>query len=60
MGRYFLALLAETLGKIEQLEEALTVLAEALEAVDKNEERDYEAKPYRVKGGLLLMRGQTA
>src|SRR6185503_3192525 len=36
---YFLALLAEAYGKVGQAEEGLTVLAEALVAVDKTEER---------------------
>ena len=40
MGRpYFLALLAEAYGKAGQGEEGLTVLAEALAAVDKTGER---------------------
>jgi hypothetical protein len=30
------------------------LLTEALAAVDKNEEREYEAELYRLKGKLLL------
>jgi predicted ATPase len=51
---YFLALLAEAYGKRGQAEEGLTVLAEALGVVDKNEERYYEAELYRLKGTLTL------
>ena len=51
---YFLALLAEVYGKIGQIEEGLTVLAEALAVVDKTEERREEAELYRLKGELTL------
>jgi len=51
---YFLALLAETYGKIGQCEEGLTLLTEALAAADKNGERFYEAELYRLKGQLTL------
>jgi TOMM system kinase/cyclase fusion protein len=50
----FLALLAEAHGKVGQPEEGLTVVAEALAGVDKNEERCYEAEAYRLKGELTL------
>jgi predicted ATPase len=51
---YFLALLAEAYGKVGKVAEGLTLLAEALAAVDKNEERFYEAELYRLKGELTL------
>jgi len=51
---WFLALLAEGCGKAGQIEEGLTVLTEALTAVDKTGERHYEAELYRLKGQLLL------
>jgi predicted ATPase len=51
---YFLALLAETYGKVGRVEEGLTVLAEALELVDKTGERMWEAELYRLKGELSL------
>ena len=51
---YFLALLAEGYGRVEQLEEGLTILAEALALVDKNGERVWEAELHRLKGELLL------
>jgi predicted ATPase len=51
---YFLALLAETHGKVGQAEEGLTALAEALTVVDKTGERMYEAELYRLKGMLTL------
>ena len=53
---YFLALLAEAYGGIGKAEEGLTVLAEALDVVNKNWERFYEAELYRLKGELLLAR----
>ena len=51
---YILALLAEAHGKVGQTEEGLTVLAEALDVVNKTGERFYEAELYRLKGELLL------
>jgi predicted ATPase len=49
-----LASLAEAHGKIDQNEEGLRVLAEALALVDKTEERFWEAEIHRLKGELLL------
>jgi predicted ATPase len=52
---YYLALLAEAYQKTGQIEEGLSVLAEALTLlVDKMGERFYEAELYRLKGELLL------
>jgi hypothetical protein len=51
---YFLSLLAETYGKIEQLEEGLIALAESLAVVQKTGERRDEAELYRLKGELTL------
>jgi len=53
-GPYSLALLAEAYGKVGQIEEGLTVLAEALAMVNKNGERWWEAELYRLKGELTL------
>jgi predicted ATPase len=50
----FLVLLAEVYGKRGQVEEGLTVLAEALAIVHKTGERFYEAELYRLKGEFLL------
>jgi TOMM system kinase/cyclase fusion protein len=50
---YYLALLAEAYGKAGQAEEGLSVLAEALTAVHKTGERQYEAELYRLTGELL-------
>jgi predicted ATPase len=49
-----LILLAEAYGKVGRTEEGLTLLAEALELVDKTGARRYEAELYRVKGELTL------
>jgi predicted ATPase len=54
---YRLALLAEAYGRVGQVEEGLTVLAEALAMVDKNRERCGEAELYRLKGQLVLQSG---
>ncbi len=54
MVPYFLGLLAEAYGKMGQAKEGLTMLAEALEMVDKTEERWNEAELYRLKGELTL------
>ena len=50
-----LALLAEVYGKVGQVEEGLTALAEALDLVDETEHRLFEAELHRLKGELLLM-----
>src|SRR5262249_39803246 len=51
---HWLALLAEAYGKAGQAEAGLAALTEALAAVDKTEERFYEAELYRLKGTLTL------
>jgi predicted ATPase len=51
---YFLALLAEVYGGVGQVEEGLTVLAEAVDIVHSSKERWYEAELYRLKGELTL------
>ncbi len=53
---WFLALLAEACGRAGQVDEGLRVLEEALEAVQNNEDRVYEAEVYRLAGVLLLQR----
>ena len=52
------ALLAEAYGKVGQVEEGLTVLAEALAWVDRTEEHFYEAELYRLAGELSLRIGE--
>jgi predicted ATPase len=56
---YLLALLAETHSKVGQVEDGLTVVAEALTRVEKTRERFWEADLYRLKGELLLKQDQT-
>ena len=51
---YQLALLAEACEKADQVEEGLRVVGEALDIVNKQEERYYEAALYRLKGELIL------
>ena len=48
------SLLVEAYGKGGQVEEGLTVLAEALAAVNRSEERMYEAELWRLRGELTL------
>jgi predicted ATPase len=55
---YYLALLVEAYQLQGRVEQGLTVLAEALALVDKNDERWWEAELHRLKGELLLQ--QTA
>jgi predicted ATPase len=52
---YWFALLAEAYGKAGQAEEGLSVLAEALVEVHKNEWRFCEAELHRLRGELLLL-----
>jgi DNA-binding winged helix-turn-helix (wHTH) protein/class 3 adenylate cyclase/predicted ATPase len=54
---YFLAMLAEAYGKEGQAEEGLRILAEALDIMQRNDERRLEAELYRLKGELLLQEG---
>jgi len=53
-GPHSLGLLAEAYEKVGQIEEGITVLAEALTMVNKNGERGWEAELYRLKGELTL------
>jgi hypothetical protein len=52
---WFLALLAKVYGKEGQVEESLTVLADALDAVNKSGERCCKAELYRLRGELILI-----
>ena len=51
---WYMAMLAEAYGKREQVEEGLTVIAEALELVAKLGEYEHESELYRLKGQLTL------
>jgi predicted ATPase len=51
---YYLTLLAEAYGKVDQTEEGLTLVSEALVLIDKNDERWYEAEIHCLQGQLLL------
>ncbi|PYV85090.1 MAG: hypothetical protein DMG05_23405, partial [Acidobacteria bacterium] len=53
----YLSLLAEACEKVRQVEEGLTVLAEALDIVRQTGEHYVEARLHRVKGQLLLQLG---
>ena len=55
---YYLALLAEVLGKADQYEEGFQVLAEALEFAVARGERWWEAELHRLRGELLLARSR--
>ncbi len=55
----FLATQAEVHGKVGQAAEGLSVVAEALAAVDKTGERFCEAELYRLKGQLTLQKFQV-
>jgi predicted ATPase len=49
-----LSILAETYGRMGQVEEGLTTLDEALAIAHRGGEHFYEAEIHRVRGGLLL------
>ncbi len=51
---YMLALLAEAYLKEGKIDEGLSTLTEALDLVDKNGERWWQAELYRLRGELLL------
>ena len=53
---HFLALLAESYEKMEQIEDGLNALVQAIAAANKTEERLYEAELYRLQGQLILQR----
>jgi TOMM system kinase/cyclase fusion protein len=52
----FLSLLADALGKAGQMDEGLSVLAEAQAWADKCHEQWWQAELYRLKGELILQR----
>ncbi|WP_137894495.1 adenylate/guanylate cyclase domain-containing protein [Ramlibacter sp. 2FC] len=53
---HFLTLLAEAYGKAGQAEAGLRTLDEALEVMERTQERAYEAELYRLRGELMLLR----
>jgi predicted ATPase len=54
MGSYYLALLADAQGQEGQPGKGLATLAEALDFVQRTDERFWEAELYRLKGTLTL------
>jgi predicted ATPase len=54
LDAYMRALLTEAYAKVGQTGKGLHIVTEALEAVNKTEEREYEAELYRLKGELSL------
>jgi predicted ATPase len=54
MRPYYLTLLAESYGKLGQVNEALTLLTEAQDLMGKSHECWWEAEVYRRKGELML------
>jgi predicted ATPase len=57
---HFLAVLAEASSKAGQIEEGLTLVAGAQEALTTSGERWYEAELWRLKGELTLQQGKVA
>jgi predicted ATPase len=51
---WMLTLLSDSYRRLGRTEEGLSVVAEALAAVERTGERQYEAELYRLKGELLL------
>jgi len=58
-GIHFRMLLAEAYRKTENAEAGLIVVAEALTAAQTSEECVWEAELYRVRGELLMMKGES-
>src|SRR5262249_4059106 len=56
---YYFGLLAEAHRRIGQTTEALNLLREALELVERTDERWYEAELHRLRGEVLLANGDT-
>lgn len=56
---HFLTLLAEVFSKINEMDEALLLLDEAMAMVNSKGERYYEAELYRLKGEMLLKQATT-
>jgi DNA-binding SARP family transcriptional activator/predicted ATPase len=56
---YFLGLLAAQYARIGRVERGLTLVSEALAAVERTGERWYEAELYRCRGALLLARDEV-
>jgi predicted ATPase len=55
-----LASLAQAYGQVGEIGKALDLLDEALGLVDENRERCWEAELYRLKGELLLAKGEES
>jgi predicted ATPase len=55
---YFLALLAESLGREGQIENGLGVLDESLDLMDGTGEGFHSAELHRLRGEFLLQQGQ--
>jgi predicted ATPase len=56
---YYIALLARACEIAGQIEEALTLVDEALQIIERTREQWFEAELYRHKGELLLRQGHT-
>ncbi len=57
---HYLALIVEALHKMGENAEAMTVLDEAFEVMNRTGERFFEPELYRIKGDLLLQSDQPA
>jgi predicted ATPase/class 3 adenylate cyclase len=58
MRPYYLGLLAEVAGKVGRAEEGLSLLTEALDAIEDSRECWWEAELHRLRGELTLARSQ--
>ena len=54
---YYFGLLAGAHGRIGQTSEGLTLLSDALEVIERTDERWFEAELYRLRGELLRAKG---
>jgi predicted ATPase len=56
---YYFGLLAEAHGRIGQTSEELALLSEALDVVERTDERWFEAELYRLRGEALQAKGDS-
>ena len=57
---YFLALTAEVCGELNSIDDALALIAEALDLVNRTGDRWYEAELHRLRGEFLTLRDSSS
>jgi predicted ATPase len=57
---HFLAMAAEVCSELKSVDEAIELVAEALDLIDRNGERWYAAELHRLRGEFLLLRDSSS